>query len=66
MQTDALANLIAGNVDELNRPADTDTSLKLTEKALRRRRLPIPMTIARDRDWTHSGCLPLHPRENYG
>ena len=44
MQTDSLANLIAGNVDELNRPADTDTSLKLLEKALRRRRLP--MTIA--------------------
>ena len=33
MQTDSLANLIAGNVDELNRPADTDTSLKLLEKA---------------------------------
>ena len=43
---DTLAHLIAGNVDELNRPADTDTALKLTEKSLRRRRLPVPMTIA--------------------
>ena len=43
---DALANLIAGNVDQLNRPVDTDNSLQLTEKGLRRRRLQIPMTIA--------------------
>ena len=43
---DALQQLIAGNVDEIHRPRDTDTTLQLTEKACRRHKIVIPMTIA--------------------
>ena len=43
---DALHALIQGNVDDIHRPRVTDSLLQLTEKSCRRRRIPIPMTIA--------------------